>query len=132
MGRAIMIQGTSSGAGKSTLVTGLCRVLKQEGFSVAPFKAQNMSSNAYYLENGLQMAKSQAIAAYACGIEPDVNMNPVLLKPTNLAGSEVILNGEPIGYSVSYTHLRAHETGRNLVCRLLLEKKKNVMSRIHI
>lgn len=56
-----------------------------------------MSSNAYYLENGLQMAKSQAIAAYACGIEPDVNMNPVLLKPTNLAGSEVILNGEPVG-----------------------------------
>ena len=92
-----MIQGTSSGAGKSTLVTGLCRVLKQEGFSVAPFKAQNMSSNAHYLENGLQMAKSQAIAAYACGIEPDVNMNPVLLKPTNLAGSEVILNGESVG-----------------------------------
>lgn len=104
MGRAIMIQGTSSGAGKSTLVTGLCRVLKQEGFSVAPFKAQNMSSNAYYLENGLQMAKSQAIAAYACGIEPDVNMNPVLLKPTNLAGSEVILNGEPIGYLKNFEY----------------------------
>lgn len=66
-------------------------------FCGSPFKAQNMSSNAYYLENGLQMAKSQAIAAYACGIEPDVNMNPVLLKPTNLAGSEVILNGEPVG-----------------------------------
>ena len=97
MGKAIMIQGTSSGAGKSTLVTGLCRVLRQQGYSVAPFKAQNMSSNAHYLENGLQMAKSQAIAAYACGIKPDVNMNPVLLKPTNLSGSEVILNGESIG-----------------------------------
>lgn len=97
MGKAIMIQGTSSGAGKSTVVTGLCRVLKQAGYSVAPFKAQNMSSNAHFLENGLQMARSQAIAAYACGIRPQVDMNPVLLKPADISGSEVVLNGASIG-----------------------------------
>ncbi|MEA4987209.1 MAG: cobyric acid synthase [Anaerovorax sp.] len=98
MGKSIMIQGTSSGAGKSTLVTGLCRVLKQAGYSVAPFKAQNLSSNAHVFEDGMEMARSQAIAAYACGISPETDMNPVLLKPTAIGGSEVILNGKSIGY----------------------------------
>ncbi len=97
MGKSLMIQGTSSGAGKSTFVIGLCRALKRAGYSVAPFKAQNMSSNAHVFDNGMQMARSQAIAAYACGIEPEVTMNPVLLKPTDIYGSEVILKGESIG-----------------------------------
>ncbi len=98
MGQAIMIQGTASGAGKSTLVTGLCRLLRQEGYSVAPFKAQNMSSNAYLFPDGKQMAKSQAIAAFACGLEPAVDMNPVLLKPQTVSGAEVIINGGSVGY----------------------------------
>lgn len=97
MGRAVMIQGTASGAGKSTFVTGLCRAFVEAGYSVAPFKAQNMSCNAHVFENGMQMARSQAIAAYACGIEPEVDMNPVLLKPTDVSGSEVILKGKSIG-----------------------------------
>ncbi len=101
-----MIQGTSSGAGKSTLVTGLCRVLKQAGYSVAPFKAQNLSSNAHVFEDGMEMARSQAIAAYACGISPKTDMNPVLLKPTDIGGSEVILNGKSIGYLKDFEYKR--------------------------
>lgn len=97
MGKAIMIQGTSSGAGKSTFVIGLCRALKRAGFSVAPFKAQNISLNAHVFENKMEMARSQALAAYACGIEPTVDMNPVLMKPTDIRGSDIILKGEFIG-----------------------------------
>ncbi len=96
MAKNIMIQGTSSGVGKSIITTGLCRVFKQDGISVATFKAQNMSNNSYKLDNGLEMAKSQAIAAFACGIEPTPDMNPILLKILEF-GSEVIIRGKSIG-----------------------------------
>lgn len=96
MAKALMIQGTSSGVGKSTLTTGICRILKQDGHTVATFKSQNMSNNAFVLENGLEMAKSQAIAAYACGIEPHPDMNPILLKILQ-NGTDVIVNGKSIG-----------------------------------
>ena len=96
MTKSLMIQGTASGVGKSILSTGLCRILKRKGRSVAPFKAQNMSSNAYRLESGLEMAKAQAIAAWACDIEPHVDMNPILLKLTD-GGTEVIVQGRTAG-----------------------------------
>lgn len=104
MAKVIMFQGTASGVGKSTLVTGICRILKQDGLSVAPFKAQNMSSNAHYFSDGRQMARSQAVAAYACGITPDPDMNPLLLKPADLYGSEIILGGKSIGYMKDYAY----------------------------
>jgi len=87
-----MIQGTSSGVGKSILSTALCRIFKEEGFNVAPFKAQNLSTNFHMLENGDKMAKSQALMAYACGTEPSALMNPVLIMPK----SEIILCGKPV------------------------------------
>ena len=91
-----MIQGTASGVGKSIISIGICRILKRKGFDVAPFKSQNMSSNSYRLGNGLEMAKTQAIAAWACEIEPDADMNPILLKPVGGA-AEVIVQGKSFG-----------------------------------
>lgn len=95
--KIIMIQGTASGVGKSILTTALCRIFKEDGYSVAPFKAQNMSSNYHTLENGDKMARSQAIAAYACGCEPHPDMNPILLMPSPAGGTEVVLSGKEIG-----------------------------------
>ena len=97
MKQRIMIQGTMSAAGKSLLCTALCRIFHEDGFSVAPFKSQNMSRNALVLNNGCEMASAQAQQAFACGIEPDVRMNPVLLKPSDDTGSEVIVNGRSRG-----------------------------------
>ena len=93
MAKTIMIQGTSSGVGKSILTTALCRIFTKDGYKVAPFKVQNMSSNAHILKNGYKMARSQAISAYACNKEPDYKMNPILLEPDS-NGTQVYLNGE--------------------------------------
>lgn len=93
MAKVIMIQGTMSNVGKSFLVAGLCRVLKQDGYRVAPFKSQNMALNSYVTEDGLEMGRAQVMQAEAAGIKPDVCMNPILLKPTNNIGSQVIVNG---------------------------------------
>jgi len=97
MAKAIMIQGTMSNAGKSLLVAGLCRVFKQDGYKVAPFKSQNMALNSYITEDGFEMGRAQVMQAEAAGIKPDVMMNPILLKPTNDTGSQVIVNGEVVG-----------------------------------
>ena len=97
MAKAIMIQGTMSNAGKSLIVTGLCRIFRQDGWRVAPFKSQNMALNSHITKDNLEMGRAQAVQAEACGIEPDVRMNPILLKPTTDMGSQVILNGEPVG-----------------------------------
>jgi len=97
MAKTIMIQGTMSSAGKSLLTTGLCRVFQQDGYSVAPFKSQNMSGNAFSLKDGLEMADAQAIQAEAAGVEPSTLMNPILLKPVTDMGSQVVVNGEPRG-----------------------------------
>lgn len=97
MAKAIMIQGTMSNAGKSLLAAGLCRILKQDGYKTAPFKSQNMALNSYITSEGLEMGRAQAVQAEAAGISPSVNMNPILLKPTTDVGSQVIVNGVPIG-----------------------------------
>ena len=139
MAKVIMIQGTMSNVGKSFLTAGLCRIMRQDGYRVAPFKSQNMALNSYITEEGLEMGRAQVMQAEAAGIKPMVCMNPILLKPTNHTGSQFIVNGEVLGNmsakdyfaykrklvphikraflklseyadTVSYTHLRAHET----------------------
>lgn len=97
MSKAIMIQGTMSSAGKSLIVAGLCRILKQDGYRVAPFKSQNMALNSYITSDGLEMGRAQVMQAEAAGIKPSVFMNPILLKPTNDIGSQVIVNGTVLG-----------------------------------
>ncbi len=94
---AIMFQGTGSNAGKSILTAALCRILKQDGHDVAPFKAQNMSLNSFVTRSGGEMGRAQVLQAQACRLEPDVRMNPVLLKPTSETGSQVILCGKVTG-----------------------------------
>ena len=78
MAKTIMIQGTMSNAGKSLLAAGLCRVLKQDGYRVAPFKSQNMALNSFITKDGGEMGRAQVVQAEAAGIEPDVRMNPIL------------------------------------------------------
>jgi adenosylcobyric acid synthase len=91
--KLIMVQGTTSGAGKSTIVIGLCRLFSDRGYNVAPFKAQNMSSNFFTTSSGPKMALVQAIQAVAARKEPDPRMNPILLKPLGEYRSTVFLNG---------------------------------------
>ncbi|MBI4335438.1 MAG: cobyric acid synthase [Candidatus Omnitrophica bacterium] len=97
MAKTIMVQGTGSGVGKSVIATALCRIFLRDGFTVAPFKAQNMALNSYVTSEGGEIGRAQAVQARACGITPTVDMNPVLLKPTTDVGSQVIVRGRPIG-----------------------------------
>lgn len=103
MAKIIMIQGTSSGVGKSIFSIALCRIFTQEGYKVAPFKVQNMSSNMHILDDGKKMARSQAICAYACNTKPDYKMNPILLVPNN-NNTEVYLNGEYKGHMDRFSY----------------------------
>jgi adenosylcobyric acid synthase len=93
---AIMLQGTSSNAGKSVLTAALCRILLQDGVRVAPFKSQNMSLNSFVARDG-EMGRAQVVQAQACRLEPDVRMNPILLKPCTDTGCQVIVRGKPVG-----------------------------------
>ena len=106
MAKSIMIQGTMSNVGKSALAAGLCRVLKQDGYKVAPFKSQNMALNSFITKEGLEMGRAQVMQAEAAGIEPEAIMNPILLKPTNDTGSQVIINGKPIGVMAAREYYR--------------------------
>lgn len=92
--KCIMVQGTMSDAGKSVVCAALCRIFRQDGWTVAPFKSQNMALNSYITKDGLEMSRAQVMQAEAAGIEPDVRMNPVLLKPSSDTGSQVIVLGK--------------------------------------
>ena len=108
--RKIMIQGTMSGAGKSLLVTALCRIFHEDGLKVAPFKSQNMALNSYITADGLEMGRAQAAQAEACGVLPDVRMNPILLKPTSDVGSQLIVNGRVRGTYRAAEYFRMKKT----------------------
>ena len=97
MAKSIMLMGTSSHVGKSILTTALCRIFRQEGRRVVPFKAQNMALNSYVTLDGREMGRAQVAQAEAAGLAPMVDMNPVLLKPTGNSQSQVVIMGEPVG-----------------------------------
>ncbi|WP_069649959.1 cobyric acid synthase [Caloranaerobacter ferrireducens] len=94
MAKKIMLQGTGSSVGKSIITAAFCRIFKEDGYSVAPFKSQNMSLNSFVTKDGLEMGRAQVVQAEAAKIEPIVDMNPILLKPTSQIGSQVIVRGK--------------------------------------
>ena len=97
----IMIQGTGSSVGKSIIVSALCRIFKQDGYSVCPFKSQNMSLNSYITLDGKEMGRAQVLQAYAAGLQPEAYMNPILLKPTSDKKCQIIVNGKVYGNSTA-------------------------------
>jgi adenosylcobyric acid synthase len=104
--RSLALLGTGSDVGKSIVVTALCRIFKNRGIKVAPYKAQNMSNNSYVTLDGGEMGRAQVVQAEACGIEPHTDMNPVLLKPNTDIGSQVILHGKAIGSASAAEYFR--------------------------
>lgn len=107
-----MFLGTGSDVGKSILTAAFCRILKQDGYRVAPFKAQNMALNSYITPEGGEMGRAQVVQAEAAGITPHVDMNPILLKPTSQMGSQVIVQGKAIG---NFSAREYYEYKKNLV-----------------
>src|SRR5919199_2656727 len=124
--KLIMVQGTTSGAGKSTIVVGLCRLFSDRGYNVAPFKAQNMSSNFFTTASGSKMALVQAIQAVAARKEPDPGMNPILLKPIGQYKSIVFLNGRLYSemYAKEYYEKFVMQQGFSIVLKALDNLKR--------
>ena len=117
MAKAIMVQGTGSDVGKSILVCALCRIFRQEGLKVAPFKSQNMSNNSYVTADGREMGRAQVAQAEAAGILPTAEMNPILLKPSGNNGSQIITMGRPL------RHMTANEYYKNKDSMLEIAKE---------
>ncbi len=109
MGKVVMLQGTGSSVGKSLLVTGFCRVFAQDGYSVAPFKAQNMSRNSGVTADGLEIGRAQVAQAQAAGIEPEVEMNPVLIKPEGNKTAQLVSMGKMAGKLHAYEYMTRRE-----------------------
>lgn len=116
----VMLAGTGSDVGKSVIATALCRIFRQDGYSPAPFKAQNMALNSYATPDGLEIGRAQAVQAEAAGVPCHTDMNPLLLKPSSDHTSQVVLNGKPVGNMGAYDYFRKDE-GREV-----LRKEVNV------
>jgi adenosylcobyric acid synthase len=112
---AIMVQGTTSSAGKSILCTALCRIFKQDGMKVYPFKSQNMSSKYHKTKDGKMIAIAQALQAWAAGLEPHENMNPILLVPNSDLSSRLIINGDDSGETTSADYFRNKAVLREMI-----------------
>ena len=110
----VMLAGTGSDVGKSVLATALCRIFKQDGYSPAPFKAQNMALNSYATPDGFEIGRAQAVQAEAAGVPCHTDMNPLLLKPSSDHTSQVVLNGKPMGNCGAYDYFRKDE-GREVL-----------------
>lgn len=111
--KTLMIQGTGSGVGKSVIVAGLCRIFKEDGFKVAPFKAQNMALNSFVTKDGKEMGRAQVMQAEAAGLAPSCDMNPILIKPNTDTKAQVIVLGKPVGNmnAVKYKTYKQHLRG---------------------
>ena len=114
-GKSIMLQGTGSSVGKSMLCAALCRIFREDGLRVAPFKSQNMALNSFATREGLEMGRAQVVQAQAAGVEPSVEMNPILLKPTSDKKSQVICLGRPVGNMSAMEYHRFKPRLRELV-----------------
>lgn len=125
LAKTIMVQGTSSNVGKSILTAALCRIFLQDGYRVAPFKAQNMALNSFVTPAGGEMGRAQVVQAEACRIDPDVIMNPVLLKPTQQASSQIVVLGKPIG-NLSATHY--HNSYKDKAWEVITQSLEKLMA----
>jgi len=112
--KRIMIQGTGSGVGKSVICAALCRIFKQDGYSVAPFKSQNMALNSFVTKDGGEMGRAQVVQAEASCIEPTVDMNPILIKPTKDTGAQIIIKGKPLS-DMSAKEYQKYKTQKELI-----------------
>lgn len=117
--KTLMVQGTGSSVGKSILVAALCRILRQDGWNVAPFKAQNMSLNSFVTRDGGEMGRAQVVQAEAACVEPTVDMNPILLKPEADNRSQVIVRGKPLSTNSAVEYYSLKEYLWEIVCESL-------------
>jgi adenosylcobyric acid synthase len=122
--KTLMIQGTGSGVGKSLLTAAFCRYFYKAGYNVAPFKAQNMALNSFVTERGEELGRAQVYQAEACGLKPDVLMNPILLKPSGDNNSQVILMGKPDGSSNAKDFYSRHIQHKEIVLQALAKLRK--------
>ena len=129
MARRIMIQGTGSHVGKSIIVAAFCRIFTQDGYTVAPFKSQNMALNSYVTAEGLEIGRAQAFQAFAARKEPTVEMNPILLKPTSDVGAQVIVRGKPVGNMTAKDYLEYKPKARGIIkdCFERLDRENEIV-----
>lgn len=122
--KTLMLQGTGSGVGKSILTAAFCRYFYQSGYKVAPFKSQNMALNSFVTEHGEEMGRAQAYQAEACGLKPEVLMNPILLKPSGDNNSQVIVMGKPDCSSTAKDYYSNHKQYKEIAIHALEELRK--------